>query len=262
MTDLEEQVHPLGPDEKPLRLGDIVKINDSWRCDPKYVGLLGHVVGISGDFYCVRELHQVNVRVHARRGEITLIAGWTTECGPEPDGWQEDVALPRFVGSSIQKEPFGFPSTYDTKPTNPKDAIGSDKLPLHLWPMPATALGCVALLDGALKYGRSNWRDAGVRATIYVDALIRHVTAYLEGEDVDPDSGVPHLGHALACLAILVDAEAAGKLIDDRNYNGAGWRPLVEELTPHVARLKERHAARSPKHFSIADDPKGVPGAR
>ena len=36
----------------------------------------------------------------------------------------------------------------DGKPTNPKDAIGSDKLPLHLWPSTATALGCLGLLDG------------------------------------------------------------------------------------------------------------------
>lgn len=142
----------------------------------------------------------------------------------------------------------------DTKPTNPKDAIGSDKLPLHLWPMTASAAGAVALLDGMLKYGRSNWREAGVRVTIYVDALERHVTAYLEGEECDPDSGLPHLWHALACLGILVDADAAGKLVDDRNYNGAGWRPFVEALTPHVARLKEKHAHRSPRHFTIGDN--------
>lgn len=53
-----------------------------------------------------------------------------------------------------------------TKPTNPKDAIGSSKLPLHLWPTTATVVGCMALLDGALKYGRSNWRPGGVRALV------------------------------------------------------------------------------------------------
>ena len=138
------------------------------------------------------------------------------------------------------------------KPTNPKDAIGSDKLPLHLWPETATLYGCLGLLDGALKYGRSNWRETGVRTTIYVDALRRHVNAWLEGEDFDPDSGVPHLAHALACLAILVDAQAAGKLNDDRAYPG-GYRALVEEMTPHVKRLKEKHKDKSPKHWTVAD---------
>lgn len=139
-----------------------------------------------------------------------------------------------------------------TKPTNPKDAIGSDKLPLHLWPEAATALGCLGLLDGALKYGRANFRAIGVRSTIYVDACRRHLNAWIEGEDLDPDSGLPHLSHALACLAILVDAQAAGKLNDDRQFPG-GYRALVTELTPHVARLRALHASRAPKHYTIAD---------
>ena len=36
-----------------------------------------------------------------------------------------------------------------TKPTNPKDMIGSDKVPLHLWPETATVMGTMGLLDGA-----------------------------------------------------------------------------------------------------------------
>lgn len=141
----------------------------------------------------------------------------------------------------------------DLKPTNPKDAFGGDKLPLHLWPTTASAMGSIALLEGACKYGRSNWREAGVRASIYVDACKRHLDAWFEGEDAAPDSGVPHLANALACLAILVDAQAAGKLTDDRAHNGSGYRALVDKLTPHVARLKALHADKAPKHYTIAD---------
>jgi hypothetical protein len=138
------------------------------------------------------------------------------------------------------------------KPSNPKDLIGSGKLPLHLWPETATAVGCLGLLDGMLKYGRSNWRAVGVRASIYVDALRRHTNAYFEGEDNDPDSGLPHLSHMLACIAILVDSKAAGNLTDDRMFPG-GYRNLVTELTPLVDTLKQRHAGKSPKHYTIAD---------
>jgi hypothetical protein len=141
----------------------------------------------------------------------------------------------------------------DTKPTNPKDIIGSDKLPVHLWPETATIMGCLALLDGALKYGRANFRAIGVRSSIYVDAVKRHMNAWFEGEDNDPDSGLPHMAHALACIAILVDAQATGKLNDDRQFTG-GYRKLVTELTPHVARLKRMHADRvPPRHYTIAD---------
>lgn len=139
-----------------------------------------------------------------------------------------------------------------TKPTNPKDAIGSDKLPLHLWPTTASALGSLALLDGALKYGRSNFRHVGIRASIYHDAALRHIGAWFEGEDTDPTSGLPHLAHALACLAIIVDADAAGKMTDDRMTPG-GYRSLADSLTPHVARLKALHTKCSPKHYTISD---------
>ncbi len=139
-----------------------------------------------------------------------------------------------------------------TKPSNPKDLVGSDKIPLHLWPTTASALGSLALLDGMLKYGRSNFRVVGVRATIYYDALNRHMNAWIEGEDLDPDSGLPHIAHALACLAVLVDAEAAGKLTDDRLVPG-DYRSHIEKLTPHVKRLKEKHKDKSPIHYTIKD---------
>jgi hypothetical protein len=139
-----------------------------------------------------------------------------------------------------------------TNADNPKDAIGAGKLPLHLWPATASALGSLGLLDGMLKYGRSNWRVAGVRASIYVDAAQRHLAKWFEGQDNDVDSGLPHFAHALACLAILVDAQAAGKLNDDRMVVG-GYLEMLEDLTPHVARLKALHASKSPKHYTIAD---------
>lgn len=140
-----------------------------------------------------------------------------------------------------------------TKPTNPKDAIGTDKLPLHLWPDSATAYGCIALLNGALKYGRLNWREAGIRPSIYVDAVKRHVTDWFEGQDFDPEDGVHNLSAALACLAILVDALESRQLNDDRNYRGGSWRNARAAMEPHVKRLKELHAGRSPHHYTISD---------
>lgn len=142
----------------------------------------------------------------------------------------------------------------ESKDTNPKDAIAGGKLPLHLWPTSATIYGTLGLLEGMLKYGRANWREAGVRASVYVDALDRHMKAWFEGEDDAPDSGLPHLAHALACLAILVDAQMAGKLIDDRQYNGKGFRDFVETFTPCVTRLRELHNDKNPKHYTIQDN--------
>lgn len=137
------------------------------------------------------------------------------------------------------------------KETNPKDALGSDKMPLHLWPQTATMMGCMGLLNGMLKYGRNNYRALGVKSSIYYDACKRHLEAWFEGEEYDED-GVPNLGAALACLAIIVDAQAAGKLQDDRMYPG-GYFKLKEELTPLVKVLKERHKDKDPHHYTCQD---------
>jgi hypothetical protein len=139
------------------------------------------------------------------------------------------------------------------KAVNPKDGIGNTKLPLHLWPFSATAQGSLALLDGMLKYGRLNWRGTEVRASVYVGALLRHVAEWLEGVNVDAKSGLHPLAHGLACLAIIVDAEAAGTLVDDRNYPG-GYVELAEALTPQVARLQALYAdVKAPHHWTIKD---------
>lgn len=162
---------------------------------------------------------------------------------------------PSLVTKVVDGGVVGISETADNpgeKPTNPKDVIGGDKLPFHLWPDTATAVGCLGLLDGGMKYGRTNYRALGVRASIYVDACKRHMNAWFEGEDVAEDSGVPHLGHALACLAILVDSQAAGQMVDDRQYPG-GYHKLVEELTPLVREIKKRHADKDPHHYTIAD---------
>ena len=155
-------------------------------------------------------------------------------------------------GIPVAKRPKA--TTNPSNPENPKDLIGSDKLPLHLWPTTASAMGCLALLNGALKYGRSNFRAVGVRASIYYDACMRHINAWFEGEECDPDDGVPHLSAALACLAVIVDAQAAGKLNDDRAHNGGGYRKFTDELTKHVPRLKELHNDCNPKGYTIQDD--------
>ena len=140
--------------------------------------------------------------------------------------------------------------------TNPKDAIGSTKLPLHLWPAEATALGCLGMLEGKEKYGRNNFiAGKGVVASIYIDAAKRHIDAWFSGEEVSPDTQNDHLGNALACLAIIVKTRAHGKLIDDRDFApNPGYRKLVEELTPNVKRLQELFTDKSPRHFTIADE--------
>lgn len=114
--------------------------------------------------------------------------------------------------------------------SNPKSAFGIKKPSMHL--IPGTALLYLAkvMALGALKYGAFNWRQQPVAATVYLDAAYRHILAWLDGEDNDPESGAPHIAHAMACYAILLDARAHGTLIDDRPKGGK-IAELINDLT-------------------------------
>lgn len=139
----------------------------------------------------------------------------------------------------------------DSKPSNPKDLIGSDKTPMGLVPSTAIALMSLAHLEGALKYGASNWREAGVRASIYIDAQARHMAKFLNGEWADPVTLVPHLASANACNNIIMDALACGKLIDDRP-KPAPVSELIDSLGSNVRHLRDLFADKDPIHYTIS----------
>ena len=124
--------------------------------------------------------------------------------------------------------------TPEVKPSNPKDVIGSTKPPLHNVPCgPLYQIGA-AMLSGACKYGSHNWRPIGVRSDVYYDAMQRHIMSWWEGETLDPESGAPHLAHVAACCIILLDAEAAGKLTDNRPPVVGNPSQAVQELVTSI----------------------------
>lgn len=148
----------------------------------------------------------------------------------------------------------------DQKATNPKDLIGSTKLPMSLVPSTLITLAALAFLEGALKYGRYNWRIAGVRMCIYLDAIHRHTAKLQNGEDIDPVTHVPHLASIVACCGIIHDAKQFGLLVDDRPPALPGFSgTLDQEYVATVAHLKEVFKGYDPKQYTIAD---AAPSAR
>lgn len=105
---------------------------------------------------------------------------------------------------------------HDTKDTNPKDALGVKKAPLHCIPCgPLYELG-LAMMEGGRKYGTHNYRAVGVRASVYYDAIMRHVTQWWEGENIDSDSGLHPLIKAAASIVVMRDGMLMDNYIDDR----------------------------------------------
>lgn len=103
---------------------------------------------------------------------------------------------------------------------NPKTVQGLKKPSMSCVPPISLLHLSHAMMDGEKKYGRMNWRKHTVSSSVYYDAAMRHMMAWFDGETYAPDSGVHHLGHVMACCAILLDGESLTVLNDDRNPSG------------------------------------------
>lgn len=124
-------------------------------------------------------------------------------------------------------------------PPNPKQRSGDTKVNLALIPSAGLIYAALGFHDGAIKYGPFNWRQDKVEIMTYIAAAMRHLLAFVDGEELseeelwnhpDPekelDQGTvhlgqkPHLGHAIACLIILADAISLDHVIDNRPLPG------------------------------------------
>lgn len=128
---------------------------------------------------------------------------------------------------------------------NPKDLLGAAKPDATKVPAIAIAWESLAMMDGAGKYDPYNWRANKVVASIYIAAAKRHLDLWYEGEEFAEDSGCHHLGHARACLAILLDAQETGNLIDDRPVTPTSAGVLGKvyaKIAAKIPAMRARHA--------------------
>ncbi len=116
--------------------------------------------------------------------------------------------------------------------TNPKDLVGQTKPGVRAISPVAMLEEGIIMQDGADKYGLFNWQDKPIQASIYYDAMMRHLLAWYTGENVDPGSksGGLHLAAVRAGAGILIDAFATGSIIDDRPKKAASASQAIERL--------------------------------
>ena len=91
----------------------------------------------------------------------------------------------------------------------------TDKLPLNLLSTEAMNQTAAVLKFGAQKYAEHNWRKGFVWSRPLAAAM-RHLTAFNDGEDKDPESGLSHLAHAACCIMFLLEFEKTHPELDDR----------------------------------------------
>lgn len=165
-----------------------------------------------------------------------------------------------FMGRKIEK-----------KDTNPKDAVGVRKAGMSCVPSEVLLELGLAMQEGARKYGRHNYRAVGVRASVYYDAVWRHLTAWWEGEDIDPESGLHHVTKAMAGLAVLRDSIHLNNWVDDRPPSlTTGWQgelnKKASDLIDRLPNSKDAYVKEpvkvSPGEITWIDDSSTTPQLR
>lgn len=139
------------------------------------------------------------------------------------------------------------------KMTNPKDALGVKKVPMHTVSCAVLMEMGLGMLEGGRKYGTHNYRSMGVLASVYYDGAMRHLMDWWEGEDNDPDSGLNHITKALTCLCVLRDSMIMGNWKDDRPLQLPNGLNILE-LNQKAAEIIEKYPECKAPFINKPDD--------
>lgn len=124
----------------------------------------------------------------------------------------------RYVQQKINEVKRGV-AKYDnvSRRVNFRDGVKFDSGKRRVDLVPTEAINALAdiLTAGAVKYGEHNWRYGMDWSRVY-GAAQRHLLAFWGGDDIDDESGMPHLWHALTNIAFLVSYQAMSVGRDDR----------------------------------------------
>ena len=137
-----------------------------------------------------------------------------TECGKE---YENELTVPCRCGN----DKYDIINEWGTVKANPGKVDGeaqrfnTGKLRMDLVPISSLNALARVLTYGAQKYDSDNWRR-GFNYSVPYACLMRHLTAWQDGEDLDPESGLSHLDHAIANLAMLIEFERECPHLDDR----------------------------------------------
>lgn len=142
-----------------------------------------------------------------------------------------------------------------------------DKPEWSLLPLQSCLTGVIrVLMYGAKKYTRDNWR-AGMPWQRVMDAAKRHIFAWEEGEDLDKETQLNHIDHALCELLFLRYYITNGVGKDDRSrtmtastepltgFHTEGWQPLDEKAKEEMRRLIRTYVSKDWSHEDAEGDP-------
>lgn len=97
-----------------------------------------------------------------------------------------------------------------------KDAIGDLSKPrMSFIPKEALWEAGKALAYGEKYYGANNWKK-GIKVTHSLDAAVRHIYQFIDGETLDTKSKCHHLGSAIVNISMALWTSIHKPELDDR----------------------------------------------
>ena len=140
------------------------------------------------------------------------------ECDSKLYGSSGDPGILQQAEKERQADKFGELLDELEQTTGGGLRYNAGKLQVHQVPTSLVNAVAQVFMYGSRKYDRNNWRK-GMDWTIVYDCLQRHAMKWLDGEECDDESGLSHLYHMAANIAMLIEYAETCPELDDR-YNG------------------------------------------
>lgn len=117
---------------------------------------------------------------------------------------------PETARTSTDKQDIKFDNGKTTSTNTNKQAIKLDngKTDWAILPIGASEEIIKVFEFGAKKYARGNFKEGtGLEYSRVLNSLLRHVYAFMQGQDTDPETGLSHLAHAGCNIYMLLTYE-------------------------------------------------------
>lgn len=168
-----------------------------------------------------KRFYEMKERAEQAEGELKLARRRPIDKNYWSDLLQNGVTMHRFNLKDILKD--GKPgdvvptegSGWEGEATSGGTKHDSDKPRMDLIDSYAMEMLAEVLTFGAKKYAAHNWRK-GIAYSRLIAAALRHIYAINNGQNDDPETGLPHAAHAMCCMMFLVWMQAERDDMDDR----------------------------------------------
>ena len=127
----------------------------------------------------------------------------------------------------------------------------SAKPKMNLLPPKAILEVAKVLTFGAEKYDAENWRKLDDLQNRYTAGALRHIFAHMDGEELDPETNLSHLAHALCCLLFKLEIKLEERIKEEesRETDSTEYTACDQSFESDILPSKSYNEAGSMQHI-------------